>query len=98
MDNDGSLKGLCYVFYRPNKIKCLDFMEKDILEDLQKRKIEKSPSSILDQAFGNPEKKNFESYFKLKSWCDAKDQMNVWRLGKIKKISGFENKEILILF
>lgn len=65
-------------------------MEDDILEVLNKQKVEKSNASMTEMPVHIPtEKPNFESYFKLNNWVDARDQLNVWRLGKIKKLSGF---------
>lgn len=66
-------------------------MENQILELVQKIPYEKSDSSLKEINFVDTvnEKKVFEQYIKEKAWCDARDQLNVWRLGKIKKISGF---------
>lgn len=67
-----------------------DRLETDILEVLNRQKDAKSHGSFTEIPMPSSpvERKNFEAYFKLNSWCDARDQTNVWRLAKIKKASG----------
>ena len=57
------------------------------MDVLNKRKPD---NSMVDMTIPNSptDKRNFDSYFKLNNWCDARDQLKIWRLGKIKKITG----------
>lgn len=65
-----------------------EIIENEIIDGIKRKKeAENSSYQSLTMSL-SLDKKSFAQYFKPKNWCDAKDELNVWRLGKIKEISG----------